>query len=71
MAVNLGIGSCWCQIHLRTSLSGKDAEESVREILSLPDAFRIVGILSLGIPAEEPKPHTLEDADFTKVHNLY
>lgn len=68
MAVNLGVGSCWCQIHLRSTLSGKDAEENVREILSLPDKYRIVGILSLGIPDEGREPNGLEDADFTKVH---
>lgn len=67
MAASLDIGSCWCQIHLRSSRTGKDAEENVRAILSLPAKYRIVGILSLGIPAGETKPYTLEDADFTKV----
>lgn len=71
MAAGLGVGSCWCQIHLRSSLTGKDAEENVREILSLPEKYRIVGILSLGIPAGETKPHTLEEADFAKVHGWY
>lgn len=68
MAASLGVGSCWCQIHRRSSLMGKDAEEAVREILSLAEKYRIVGVLSLGIPDEEVKPYTLEDADFTKVH---
>lgn len=68
MAANLGVGSCWCQIHLRSSLTGKDAEEAVREILSLAEKYRIVGMLALGIPDEEVKPYTLENADFTKVH---
>ena len=45
--------------------------ENVREILSLPEKYRIVGILSLGIPAGETKPHTLEEADFAKVHGWY
>ena len=68
MAQSQGVGSCWCQIHLRSSQLGKDAESGVREILSVPDRYRIVGILALGMPAQEPKPHTLEEIDWNKVH---
>ncbi len=67
MAAEQGIGSCWCQIHLRSAADGTDAEVRVREILSLPEKYRIVGILSLGIPDEEREPHTLDEADFGKV----
>lgn len=70
MAAEQGIGSCWCQIHLRSSESGVDAEETVRAILSVPEEYRIVGILGLGIPAKEPPAHTAEDADFSKVHRI-
>ena len=65
-----GVGSCWVQIHLRSSLSGRDAEAKVREILSVPEKYRIAGILALGVPAEEAKPHTPEDADWSKVHRV-
>jgi len=67
MAAEQGIGSCWCQIHLRFAADGTDAEERVRQILSLPEKYRIVGILSLGIPDEKREPHTLDEADFGKV----
>ena len=67
MAAEQGIGSCWCQIHLRFCADGRDAESVVRGILSLPEKYRIVGILSLGIPDCATVPHTLADADFTKV----
>ena len=70
MAVSEGIGSCWVQMHLRQSASGKDAEENVKEILSVPESYRIVGILSLGIPAAEAVPHTLEELDWEKVHQV-
>ena len=68
MADSLGVGSCWCQIHLRSSFMGIDAEEIVREILELSEEYRIVGILSLGMPDEEAELYKLEDTDFTKVH---
>lgn len=68
MAAEQGVGSCWVQIRLRAGQTGGEAEQSVRDIFGLPANFRIVGILSLGIPADEPVPHTPEDADLQKVH---
>lgn len=67
MATDLGIGNCWCQIHLRKTGEGQDAESAVRQLLKLADEYRIVGILPLGIPAVEMKPHTWDEADFAKV----
>ena len=67
-ATDLGIGNCWCQIHLRKTSEGQDAESAVRQLLKLADEYRIVGILPLGIPAVEMKPHTWDEADLTKVH---
>ena len=65
-----GIGNCWVQIHLRSDADGNDAEQNVREILSVPEKFRVVGILSLGIPAENPEPHTIDEADMSRIHYL-
>ena len=70
MAEEKGVGSCWVQIHFRTDASGKAAEANVREILAVPARFRIVSILSLGIPAEEAKAHSPADADWGKVHRV-
>ena len=68
MAAEQGVGSCWVQIHLRSSPLGRDAEAGVRQVLSVPEHYRIVGILALGMPAKESQPHTLEDLDQTKIH---
>ena len=68
MAADLGVGSCWCQIRLRGSSSGSDAEGCVRGLISAPDNYRIVGILALGMPENEPEPHSPCDADWSKVH---
>ena len=67
MAENLGVGNCWVQIHFRTDSAGNDAEQNVREILSVSKEYRISGILSLGVPAEERSAHTLEELDWGKV----
>lgn len=67
-ATDIGVGSCWCQIRLRGSCSGSDAESCVRGLLSAPDNYRIVGILALGMPENMPDPHSPGDADRSKVH---
>lgn len=51
-------------------LTGRDAEENVRRELDVPDHYRIVGILALGIPAPAVKPHTADDIDYSKVHEI-
>ncbi len=70
MAASLDIGSCWVQIHLRKTSDGEDAEKAVKEIIDIDDYYRIVGILALGIPEKEVKPHTLDDIDKGKIHFL-
>jgi len=69
MATELGIGSCWVQIHLR-SKEGVDSEEIVRNILKIDDHYRIVGILAIGHSDDVPKPHTLDEVDRNKIHFL-
>ena len=69
MAIELGLGSCWVQIHLRAK-DGIDSEGIVRDILKIDNHYGIVGILALGIPQNTPEPHTLEDIDKNKVHFL-
>jgi len=44
-AVEEGLGSCWV---------GSFYEEEVRKILGIPPQIRVVQILTLGYPAEEP-----------------
>lgn len=46
-AWDLGIGSCWI---------GAFDEDMVREILNVPSRLRVVSLLTLGYPAESPRP---------------
>ena len=46
-AEDLGIGSCWIQIHLR-SLGDRPAEDVVREIMGLEDGTRVLSVISFG-----------------------
>jgi nitroreductase len=46
-AWTLGIGSCWI---------GACNEEKVKELLKIPDKWKVVALVTLGYPAEQPKP---------------
>ena len=45
-AWTLGIGSCWI---------GACDEEKVKELLKIPDKWKIVALLTFGYPAEKPE----------------
>ena len=69
MATELGLGSCWVQIHLRFK-DVRDSEELVRDILKIDDHYRIVVIMALGHSDDIPPAHDLADIDKTKIHFL-
>lgn len=45
-AWTLGIGSCWI---------GDFNEKKVKELLKIPDKWKVVALVTLGYPAEQPK----------------
>jgi nitroreductase len=46
-AWSLGIGSCWV---------GGCNEKEIKKLLKIPDKWKFVALLTLGYPAEQPKP---------------
>jgi nitroreductase len=46
-AWTLGVGSCWI---------GACNEEKAKELLKIPDKWKVVALVTLGYPAEQPKP---------------
>lgn len=69
MASSLGVGSCWIQGRLREAADGRSAEEYLRSLLGFPEEYQLEAILSLGMPAEHPAPHTEADADWSRVRS--
>lgn len=67
-AWEMGIGSCWVQMRLRTDKEGNSSEGLIRELLNIPESFGILNILALGYPDEEKFPYEEKDMDFRKVH---
>ena len=53
-AASLGLGTCWI---------GAFYEDKVKEILGVPPEIRVVALLPLGYPAEEPGPRGRKSLD--------
>lgn len=63
---SLGLGSCWIQIRERLNSNKENVEDCVKEILNIPENYRVECMLAIGYPNEEKKPHNEEILD--KVH---
>ena len=61
LAEELGLGSCWVQMHMRKDTAGSDAERNVAKVLGLPADRRCVCMLALGYRAEEKKAAVTPD----------
>lgn len=68
MAHALGLGSCWVQGRLRKAEDGRDTEDFVKEILSYPDNYRLLAILTVGVPNEKKEGYALENLPEEKIH---
>jgi nitroreductase len=47
MATELGYGTCWI---------GAFDENEVKKILNIPDKYRVIALITIGVPAESPPP---------------
>lgn len=54
-ATELGLGSCWSQIRLRTDAEGVLASETLRKQFGLADNWQVECVLGFGYPAIERK----------------
>lgn len=71
-AFDLGLSSFWVQIRNRMHSEDKTAEEYVRELLRIPENYRVLCIIGVGYPAEKKPPHGEEVMEWEKVsHNEF
>lgn len=68
MAASLGVGSCWIQGRMRVSADGRTTEDYIKELLGVPENYKLEAMLSLGIPDEFPEGHKVEDLPMEKIH---
>ena len=64
----LGLGSCWIQGRCRETESGQTTEEFCRELLGVPENYKLEAILSVGVPGERPAGYMEADLKEEKIH---
>lgn len=64
----LGVGSCWLQVRLRKAEDGRDTADVIRQALGIPAKYGVMAILTLGMPASHPTPHTVDELLLEKIH---
>ena len=65
---SLGLGSCWIQVRKRFNEEEKDSGDYIKEVLNIPEKYRVECMLAIGYPAEEKEAYKKEDLPFNKVH---
>ena len=66
-AVELGLASFWVQIRNRIHSGDTSAEEYVRDILKIPENYRVVCIIGIGYPLEKKSLYGSEIFEWEKV----
>lgn len=68
MAASVDVGSCWIQGRLRVAADGRSTEDYIKELLDVPENYKLEAMLSLGIAGEAPEGHRLDELPMEKVH---
>lgn len=63
----LGLGSCWIQIRKREHNKEISAESYIKEILSLPENFKVESMVAIGYPDGDKKPHSRDSLEMEKI----
>lgn len=68
-AEDMGLGSCWIQIHKRLHSSGILASDFIKNLLNIPLEYEVESIISIGYKDEERKEFDLTKAQYERIHN--
>ncbi|MGB8455470.1 MAG: nitroreductase family protein [Anaerocolumna sp.] len=67
-AHSLGLGSCWVQVRERVTPNQGSVDYYVKEVLAIPEKYKVECILALGYPGEEKEPHKEDKLPLEKIH---
>ena len=56
------------KVTIPVSEDGRTTEDYIKELLGVPENYKLEAMLSLGIPDEFPEGHKIEDLPMEKVH---
>jgi nitroreductase len=67
-AQDLGLGSCWVQVYGRQKDENTTTESYIRELLTIPNHYAVLSIISIGYPDEERKAYEVDKLPTQKIH---
>lgn len=67
-AEDLGLGACWIQVRERYNTDERSAEQTVKNLLDIPDERGVVCIIAVGHKGMERKPQNEDRLKWERVH---
>jgi nitroreductase len=67
-AQSLGLSSCWIQVRERFHAHNLKAEDYIKEVLKMPEKFRVECVVAIGYPGEEKRPYQENEIPYDKIH---
>ncbi len=67
-AEELGLGSCWVQVHKREHNENTSAEKHVKDLLQIPENKEILSVIALGYPHEKKEANKESELLFERIH---
>ena len=69
-AEQYNVGACWVHIRNRKGKT-KSSDEEIRDLLNIPDNYRVLNLIALGEKAENKRSYKKTDFDTNKIHYNY
>jgi len=66
-AADMGLGSCWAQMRLRSRDDGASASDYISNLLDLPKHIQVLSLIGIGHPAQEKDGHGAETLLYDQV----
>ena len=67
VAQSQGLGSCWVQIRERMHSETLSAEKYIQDLLTIPENFRVLSIVTIGYPEKWREGKRLEELQLDKI----
>jgi len=67
-AEDMGLGSCWIQIHKRLHSSGISASDYIKDLLKIPLEYEVESIIAIGYKDEIRQEFDLNKAQIDRIH---
>ncbi|BCR04562.1 nitroreductase [Desulfuromonas versatilis] len=67
-AQSIGLASCWVQIRERQHNEELDSEQYLRNLLGLPERYRVLSVIGIGHPDEFKQGHPKSSLEMEKIH---